>query len=110
MVRHVRDGAGAPGKFVKLKCKVMSKKKKENGKMAEGFSTSEKVDFTVFKDGTLSRETIRSWLSTDIRGVYMILAEVLAAEEVLDALTDVFYKRYKKLHEAKMAQTELPLK
>lgn len=73
-------------------------------------SVRSQIDYTVFKDGTLTKDQIKGWLQTDIRGVYMLLAEMLASVEVMDALVEVFWKRYVTLHEAKKAQQEMDLK
>lgn len=74
--------------------------------MAENFremSVKEKVDYSVFSDAQISRDQIKDWLRKDIQGVYILLSEVLASAEVLEALTEVFWTRYVKFHEEKKA-------
>lgn len=73
------------------------------------FTVQEKIDYQVFSNKNLSREQLRAWFVKDIKGVYVLLSELLDTTEAIDALTDVYYKRYKDFHEAQQNQTELPL-
>lgn len=82
----------------------MSKEKDFNG------SVDSKIQYAVFQDGKLQRETIKSWLEKDVRGTYLLLSEILSSPPVLDALTEVFYKRYKDFHAQKAQAPELPIK
>lgn len=58
----------------------------------------DKIDYEVFKNGSISKETIKEWLKKDIQGVYVLLSEMLYSPEVIDALVEVFYQRYLKMH------------
>lgn len=80
-------------------------KKKLNESDFQG-SVDAKIQYSVFQDGQLSRDTIKGWLSKDIRGVYLLLSELLTSPEALDALTEVFYKRYLSFHEQKAKATD----
>lgn len=73
------------------------------------FTVQEKIDYQVFSNQNLSREQLRAWFVKDIKGVYILLSELLNTTEAIDALTDVYYKRYKDFHEAQKNQPELPL-
>lgn len=70
----------------------------------------EKIDYQVLNNREISREQMAEWLKKDIEGIYILLSEFLRGPEVFDALLDVYYKRYKDLHEAQKAQAELDLK
>lgn len=75
-----------------------------------GRSVNQKVDYALFTDANLSRDTIKGWLKNDIRGMYLTLAEVLASNDCIEALTEVMYKRYTGIHKAKAeaaAQSEI---
>lgn len=58
----------------------------------------DKIDFEVFKNGSIERDQIKEWLKKDIQGVYILLSEMLYSPEVIDTLTEVFYQRYLKIH------------
>lgn len=66
-------------------------------------SINEKVQYSVFRDNTLTKDTIKQWLRKDIQGVAVLVNEILHTEEVLNAIVDVFYARY----EALKAQTKI---
>lgn len=79
----------------------------------EKMSVSSQIDYAVFSNANLTKDQIKGWLQADIRGVYLLLAEMLGSVEVLDALSEVFFKRYVKFHEEKkeaQKQQELDLK
>lgn len=80
------------------------KTKEDSGK---GFSPSEKVDFAVFTNARLERDNIKSWLKKDVHGVYLLLSEILSSNEVLEALTEVFWNRYLAFHEGKKSAPEI---
>lgn len=69
-----------------------------------------KVDYAVRENANLGKETIKEWLVKDIKGVYILLAEIINSKEAVDALVEVFWKRYQDMHAAKNAQPELNLK
>lgn len=85
-----------------------SKNAKAGEAIAEGIG--HKVDYAVKENANIGKEQIREWLVKDIRGVYILLAEILNSKEATDALVEVFWNRYKTMHEAKQNQTELNLK
>lgn len=82
----------------------------QNGKKVEEFSAKQKVEYAVFQDKSLNRETIKEWLKKDIYGTYLLLSEVLASQECLEALTTVFYARYEAFQKEKAIAREIPLK
>lgn len=61
-----------------------------------------KLDSALFHDADIAKAQVREWLVKDMRGVYILIAEVLASEECVDALTEIFYGRYQKLHKDKV--------
>lgn len=60
-----------------------------------------KVDYAVKSDASISRDQIREWLVKDMRGVYLLLSELLNSPQCVDALTDIFYARYQDMHKSK---------
>lgn len=66
----------------------------------------DKIDFEVFKNGSIERDQIKEWLKKDIQGVYILLSEMLYSPEVIDTLTEVFYQRYLKMHKQPEATAE----
>lgn len=83
-------------------------KPKTSKTIAEGIG--HKVDYAVKENANIGKEQIREWLVKDIRGSYLLILEVLNSEESIDALVEIFWKRYRRLHDQKNAQPELPLK
>lgn len=51
----------------------------------------------AFHGTNYSPDDIKNFLRRDIKGVYILLAEVLQSDEVIDALASVYYKRYQEL-------------
>lgn len=84
-------------------------KKKLDMNQFEG-TVDSKMQYAVFKDQNLDRETIKNWLIKDIRGTYITMSELLSSRECIEALTDVFYKRYVDFHAKQQANPELDLK
>lgn len=88
---------------------------KKNGKTVNmqtdaNASVDSKLQYAVFNNAELKKDDIKGWLKKDVYGVYLLLSEVLASNEVLDALTEVFWKRYQDFHAQKVNEPELPLK
>lgn len=79
-------------------------------KKSKDVGVTELVDHAILKDANLSRDTVKAWLKRDISGCYILLTEVLRSEEVLEALTSIFYAKYKTYQEQKMKEPELPFK
>lgn len=70
----------------------------------EKLSPDQAIQYAVQKDADLSKEQIREMLYKDLQGVYLVLADVLRSKECVDALTDVYYKRYTELHMSKVKE------
>lgn len=88
------------------------KKRTKNGKGNSGpsiESAGEKINAAVLVDADIAKETIREWLVKDMRGSLITLNEVLNSKECIDALLEIFWKRYSDLHKAKVEQPELNL-
>lgn len=54
----------------------------------------------AFAGVKLSREEIFDLVKRDMRGIHVLLSEILASDVCINALTDVFYKRHVELHSA----------
>lgn len=70
-------------------------------------SIDQRIQFNVLQNADLSRETIKQWLEKDIKGVYILLADILQSSEIMDAIVNVFYKRYQELHDSAKVSPEL---
>lgn len=66
-----------------------------------------KIQYAVFSDQNLTKAQIKDWLARDMRGVYLLLAELLASVEAQEALAEVFWKRYRKFHDERAANPQL---
>lgn len=65
-------------------------------------SIKEAIEQNAFAgDLTMTRDQIKAGLKKDVYGVYVVLAEMLASNEVLEAITEVFWKRLLELREQK---------
>lgn len=82
---------------------MVNEKKKEFSAeaSAEGsfFTSEEKAQFEVFRNGKLSRETIEKWVRNDLTAVMSFIHGTLKDESIFKALVDAYYYRYQKLHE-----------
>lgn len=85
----------------------MNEQKKTNGaeNSAEvreseklGFTTEEKAQYEVFRNGNLPRETVHEWVNNDLKAIMSFVSGVLRDPDLNDALVDAFYLKYKKLH------------
>lgn len=65
------------------------------------------VKFAVHEDAGLGRDTIKAWLKKDVNSVYILLAEILRSDIILDAIVDVLYANYQNYHEEKKRSPEL---
>lgn len=84
---------------------VKNGKKLDPGHMTPG----QKIEYAVKVDADISQAQIKEWLIKDIRGVHILLSEILQTEECIDALVKVFYERYSTMHKAKTENPELNL-
>lgn len=90
--------------FIGLKTKVMLNEKENVSAKAEAetgpfFTTEEKAQFEVFRNGKLSRETIEKWVRNDLTAVMSFIHGTLKDESIFKALVDAYYYRYQRLHE-----------
>lgn len=83
------------------KCYLIMSEKKSKKYQPKVVGASEGVDYAVFKNANISRDELQKWIARDITGAYMTLAEILRNQEVLDAITEVYWKRYQAFHAAK---------
>lgn len=57
-----------------------------------------KIQYEVFKNGTLTKEQIAENLKKDIAGVVVTIHEILNSPVCMEALVDAFYTRYEDFH------------
>lgn len=84
-----------------------SKVDAKNGRIP---SMDQKAQYAVFTNSALERSEIKEWLVSDMKRALVTVSEVLQSNDALEALTEVYWKRYCKYHESAQAQPELPLK
>lgn len=68
-------------------------------------SPEQKLAEMSIKNLEVTRDQLRSWLVDDLKRVHVTVSEILRSPQVIDTLTDIYYKRY----EAMKAQPELQL-
>lgn len=66
-------------------------------------SIKQELQEGAFKGTAYSKEDIRKFLVRDIKGVYIVLAEILQSDDAVNALVEVYYRRYQEM----MAQQPL---
>lgn len=71
-------------------------KEKENA--GPEASTEERAQFAVFRDGTLSREVIGSWIKKDLQAIASFVHGTMSDPEIFNAVVEAYYQRYLKLH------------
>lgn len=71
-----------------------------------GWSSEEKAQYEVFRNGKLPRETISGWIDNDLRAIMSFVSGVLNDPELHDALVEAYYKKYQKLHANKEEDVE----
>lgn len=54
----------------------------------------EKIDKAAIFEKTITRDQVKEWLTRDIKGVYVLLAEIINSDECQEALVEVFWQRY----------------
>lgn len=74
-----------------------------NGKEAIGHKLARAAAQSQF----ITRESTRQYLEKDLSSIYVLLSEILASKEIIDAITDVIYNRYEAMRKAKEAQPDL---
>lgn len=64
-------------------------------------SINDKIQESVFLDKEVDRETLKKLLVQDMRSCLVFMNEVLSLPEAIEALTNVYFDRYKKFMEQK---------
>lgn len=62
------------------------------------FTTDEKAQYEVFKNGNLPRDTIQRWIENDLGAIISFAHGILKDERVKKTLVDAYYERYTALH------------
>lgn len=68
------------------------------GTKVKGWTTEEKAQYEVYKNGDLSRATIADWIRNDLQSIASFIHGTLTDETIFNATVDAYYARYKKLH------------
>lgn len=66
------------------------------------------LQFAWMKDGKVDRSMIEEFLLRDLKGIHVLLTEMLSDPEIIDAITNVIAKRYQKVFDANKAEPEIP--
>lgn len=78
----------------------------QKGQRESFFTTEEKAQYEVFRNGNLPRETIEKWIRNDLSAVLSFVHGILNDEEIFTVLVDKYYEKYKKLHENSPSDVE----
>lgn len=70
-------------------------------------SIDQKVQRDAVDGRVPNREEIRQWIARDMKGAYVMLAEVLQSKECIEALTKVFFDRAVKYYEQQKREPEI---
>lgn len=62
------------------------------------FTTEEKAQYEIFRNGTLPKETIAKWIKNDLSAINSLVHACLNDEGVFNALVEAYYNRYLELH------------
>lgn len=68
----------------------------------------EKIDRSVLQDVTIERAQIAKWLERDIKSCYVLIMDILATDECMEALTEVFWQRYLEFHNRAKNEPGIP--
>lgn len=83
------------------------KKEEKKPKVTDTYGPGHKVEYAVKENAEITKEMLAGWLKKDVQGAFITLQEILASKECMDALTEVFWTKYKRMHEAKQSQPEI---
>lgn len=72
------------------------------------FTTEEKAQYEVFRNGSLPKETIEKWIRNDLNAVLSFVHGCLSDAAIFDALAGAYYERYKNLHAEKIDKDHEP--
>lgn len=64
-------------------------------------SIDQKIQETVLTEKQMDRETLKKVLVREVHSCAVFINEILSIPAAIDALTDVYYERYKKFYEEK---------
>lgn len=77
----------------------------ENKKTVPSFDQVAKAQ--LFEGKLMSWEDLRDMFVRDLKRCHVFMTEVIQCPPAVDALTDVYYERYKRMHEAMSKQPEI---
>lgn len=69
----------------------------------------QQAQYAWMKDGKVDRHMIEEFLVRDLKGIHVLLTEMLSDKDVIDAITKVICDKYQKALEVQKSQPELPL-
>lgn len=61
-------------------------------------TTKEKAQYEIFRNGSLPRETIASWIRNDLTSILSLVSSLRSEKELFDALVDSMFIKYRSLH------------
>lgn len=79
-----------------------------NAKVGNVFTTDEKAQYEVFKNGHLPKETIEKWIKNDLNAIVSFAHGVMNDQHIFQALVSAYYQRYLALHEQKVDEMHEP--
>lgn len=68
----------------------------------------EKAQYEVFANGDISKERIGEMIDNDLKAIMSFAHGMLHDKELRVAVVDIYYKRYKALHDNNKANASVP--
>lgn len=97
---------GTPPTWGTNKNPIMETTEKNNAKHHVNGATH-LLEKAAMQDQFATREKVREFLQKDVAGIYVLISEIMASKEIIDAITDVIYNRYLKIREEKEKQAAI---
>lgn len=72
-------------------------------------SNDQVIKAQLFNGQLMSRDDMKDMFVRDLKRCHVFMTEVIQCPPAIDALVDVYYDRYKAMHEAMKQQPELDL-
>lgn len=69
----------------------------------------QQAQYAWMKGGKVDRQMIEEFLVRDLKGIHVLLTELLSDQDVIDAITKVICDKYQKALDVKKLEPELPL-
>lgn len=72
---------------------------KDSAKKQSVFTTAEKAQYEVFRNGSITKAQLEEWLRNDIKSIRAFCYTVEHDPRIWEVFVDVHYERYQALHQ-----------